>query len=124
MRLSNECPILLIGSKPRVYTIVVGRGITMISAILAIVGRVILQHRCKPQGCHAQLVEIVEMPADAFQVATMTQARSLTVTHFVAHGLEGVVIGPTVGKAVRHQHIEHVGVAETDAFLTGHLSVL
>ena len=40
--------ILGIGTETRIHLIIIGSGITMISAILAIIRAVILQHWCKP----------------------------------------------------------------------------
>ena len=122
--LSSKLLVLLVGSEAWIYTIVIGGSVTMIGTVLAIIRTVILQDRSKPQGGYAQLVEIIQMLADSLQVATMTKTWCRAVAGLVTHVLECIVLQIAIGKAVGHQHVEHILVRETDALVTRHLTVL
>ena len=63
------------------------------------------------------------MLANTFKVATVTQTWSRAVACLVAHSLESVVLQIAVGKAVGHKHIEHVFIAEANAFVARHSAV-
>ena len=122
--LINELLILCIGSEAWIHTIVVGGGITMIGTVLAIIRTVVLQNRSKPQGSYAQLAEIIQVLADSLQVATMTKTRCRAVAGLVTHVLECIVLQISIGKTVRHQHVEHILVRKADALVSRHLTVL
>ena len=47
----------------------------------------------------------------------------MTVAILVAHRLENIILRISIGKAIRHQHIEHVFVGEAHALFASHLSV-
>lgn len=95
----------------------------MIGTVLGIIRTVVLQNRSKPQGSYAQLVEIIQMLADSLQVATMTKTWRRAVAGLVTHVLECIVLQIAIGKAVGHQHVEHILVRETDTLVTRHLAV-
>ncbi len=122
--LSDELLVLGIGTEARIYPIIVGSGVTMVSTVLAIVRTVVLQDWRKPQCGNAQLVEIVEMLTDTLQVTTMTKTWRIAVASLVTHRLHHVVLWIAIGKTVWHQHIEHILIAETDALIASHLTVL
>ena len=68
-----ESLIVLVRAKARIHLVVVRRGVAVIGrkAVLR-VWRVVLQHRRKPEGCHTQLLEIVQVLTDTVQIATMS----------------------------------------------------
>ena len=73
MSLIAESAIVLVRAESWVNTIVVRRGIAVIGGVAAfVVRRVVLQHGCQPQRRHAQFVEIIQMFANAVQVATVS----------------------------------------------------
>ena len=119
-----QSAILVIGTKAGVYLVVVGGGIAMIGAEAIVVGRVVLEHRCEPQRRHAEFHEIVEVLAQSLQVTAMAQTGLATVYHIVIHALDLVVGIAATGEAVGHEHIEHVGIGETLALVTGFLPLL
>ena len=90
--LVNQLAVFLIASETRVYAVIVGRGITMIGGETVVVGRVVLQDGRKPQGGNTQLVEVIEVLADAFQVATMAQAGLAAVVHIRVQAFDLVVV--------------------------------
>ena len=92
MSLVAQKAILLITSETRVNTVVVGGGITMISALCTMVRRVILKHRGKPQGGNTELLEVVEVLSYAFEVASVAQGRLGAVVGISTHSLYLVVI--------------------------------
>ena len=96
----------------------------MIGAGAVTVGRVVLQHRSKPQGRHAKFVEVVKVLADALQVAAMPEIRVRAVALVAVHRYQLVVLHRARGKAVRHQLIEHIGAGKTDALLAALLALL
>ena len=116
--------IIGIGSETWVYTIIIGGSISMITAVLAVTWTVVLQNRGKPQSGYTQLVKIIQVLADSLQVATMAQTRLCTVAGLITHRLKGIILQIAVGETVWHQHIEHIFIRETDAFIARHLTVL
>ena len=124
MSLGDESAILLIGAEARIHTIVVGGGIAMVGAVAVVgVGRVVLQHWRKPQGSNAELVEVVEMLADAFEVATMAQRRLRAVLAIGVHAFNLCGVVGTLCKAVGHEHIKHVGIGESHALVASFLTL-
>ena len=109
----NESLILVVGAKTGVNAVVVGGGIAVIGVVPGTLGGVVLKHGCEPQGGHSQIVEIVEMLAYAFQVTAVAVTWVIAVAHLAAHPAHLVVGGVAVGKAVGHEHIEHIGIRET-----------
>ena len=63
------------------------------------------------------------MLAYSLKVASVAQTWSRAVACLVAHVLESVVLHIAVGKAVGHEHIQHVFVAEAYAFVACHSAV-
>ena len=120
----DELAILLVGAEARIHLIVIGRGIAVVGRVDALVGPVVLQHRCEPQGRHAKLLEVVEMLAYASQVAAVSQRRFRAVAGLVAHAFDDIVLRVAVGEAVGHEEVEHVGVAESLMVLTTHGTLL
>ena len=64
------------------------------------------------------------MLTDAVQVATMTQRRLRTVFLISPHSLDLRIVALSLGKAVGHQHVEHVGIGEAHALVATHLALL
>ena len=118
-----ESAVVIIAAEARVYLIIIRGGIAMIGTIAVTVGRVVLQDRREPQGCHAQLIEIIEVLADALEVAAMPEIGVGTVALVAVHRDELVVLHRAGGKAVGHQLVEHIGAGETDALLTALLTL-
>ena len=74
MCVGDERAILLIGAEARVYAVVVGGGVAVVGAEAVVgVGRVVFQDRREPQGGDAELIEVVEVLADALEVAAVAQ---------------------------------------------------
>ena len=121
--LIGESLILLVGTEARVNTVVVGSGIAVIGAEAVVVGRIVLQHRSEPKSRNTQLVEIVEMLADAFKVAAMAQTRLGAVVLICIHALYLVVVAAATGKAVGHKHIENVFVGKAMTLCTSFLAL-
>ena len=119
MGLVAEPLIVLVRAESRIHAIVVRRGVAVIGreAVLR-VGRVILQHGGKPEGRHPQLLEVVEVLTDTVQVAAVSEAWLRAVLHVVAHALDLGVVVCALRKTVGHQHVEHVGIGESQALLT------
>ena len=90
--LVNQATVFLVGAEARIHTVVVGTGITMIGGETVVVGRVVLQDGRKPQGGNTQLVEVIEVLADAFQVAAMAQAGLAAVVHIRVQAFDLVVV--------------------------------
>ena len=59
----------------------------------------------------------------SLKVASVAQTWSRAVACLVAHVLESVVLHIAVGKAVGHEHIEHVFIAEAYSFVACHSAV-
>ena len=74
VRLINKAAVFVVGAETWVNAVIVGGGIAVIGALCLLVGGVVLQHGRKPQGCNAQLVEVIQVLANAFQVAPVAQA--------------------------------------------------
>ena len=64
----------------------------MICALCSVVGRVILEHRSKPQGGYTEFLEVVEVLANAFEVASVAQGWLGAVVLVCAHSLYLVVV--------------------------------
>ena len=123
MCLVNQFPIVGIGTETRIHPIVVCGGIAVIGreAVL-VVGRIVFQHGCEPQGRHAQLLEIVQVLSDAFQIPAMTQGGLCAVFLVGVHALHLRVVVVALCKAVGHEHIEHIGIRESLTVLALHLT--
>ena len=121
--LGHESAILLVGAETRIHTIVVGGGIAVVGAVAVVgVGRVVLQHWRKPQGSNAELVEVVEVLADALEVTTMAQRRLRAILAIGVHAFNLCGVVGTLCKAVGHEHIEHVGIGEPHALVASFLA--
>ena len=101
----NQSFIRFVGAETRVYTVVVGSGIAMIRAVQTGIGCVVFQYRGKPKGGHAQLGEVIQMLANAFEVAAVAQAGLRTVYGIGVETFNPVVFGIARCKPVGHQHI-------------------
>ena len=74
MCVGDERAILLVGAEARVYAVVVGGSVAVVGAEAVVgVGRVVFQDRREPQGGDAELIEVVEVLADALEVAAVAQ---------------------------------------------------
>ena len=62
------------------------------------------------------------MLAYALQVAAVAQTGLRAVVLIGRHTLDLVVVGAAAGKAVGHEHVEHVGIGETAVGLAGHFA--
>ena len=69
-----EALVVLVAAKSGIHLVIVRGGIAVIGreAVL-LIRRVILQDGGQPEGRHTELLEIVQMLADAVQIATVTQ---------------------------------------------------
>ena len=113
--IGDELAILLVGAEARVDAVVVGRGVAVIGGVAAVVGRVVLEYGGEPQGGHAQVGEVVEMLAYAFEVAAVTQTGLGAVDGVGIEPLDGAAVGMSAGEAVGHEHIQHIGIGEAVA---------
>ena len=64
------------------------------------------------------------MLADACEIATVPQARLGAVAGLVAHALDDIVLRVTIGEAVGHEQVEHVGIGEATMIFCTHGTVL
>ena len=124
MGLVDQAAVLVVGAEAGVYLIIIGSGIAMIGAEAIVVGRVVLEHWCEPKGGHAEFHEVVEMLAQALQVATMSQTGLGAVVHVGVHAFDLVVGIAAAGEAIGHEHIEHVGIGEALALESWLLALL
>ena len=123
--LITEQLILLVRAEARVYLIIIGGSIAVIGRIAILgIGRIVLKDWGKPEGCNAQLLEIVQVFTNSVQVAAMAQTRLVAILHIVAHALDLSGVVSALSKAVGHQHIEHVGIGESHALIAAHLALL
>ena len=74
MSLVAETAVVFVGAEAGIHAIVVGCGIAVIGRVAVLgVWRVVLKHRRQPEGGHTEFLEVVQMLADAVQVAAMPQ---------------------------------------------------
>ena len=112
MRLVDELPVFVVGAESGIHSVVVGGSIAVIGVVPGAWWRVVLEHWGEPQRRHAQVGEVVKMLSDALQVAAVAVTGHLAVAQLAAHPLHLVVGGVAVGKAVGHEHIEHIGIGK------------
>ena len=118
MGLVAETLVVLVRSESWIYAIVVRCRIAVIGRETVLrVRRVVLQHRCEPECRHAQFLEVVQVLPDTVQVAAMPEARLRAVLHVGSHPWNLLGVVGALGEAVGHQHIEHVGVGESQSLL-------
>ena len=118
MRLVYKPTIFCVGAKTWVYLIIIGSTITMIHVVVALISSIILQHWRKPQGCNAQLVEVIQVLPNAFEVASVPQTGLRAVYPIGIKPRKWVLFGSTCRKAVGHKHVKHVGIGKSHAFFT------
>ena len=124
MRFVGQPPVFGVGSEARIHSVVVGGGVAVVGAEAVVVGRIVLQDGSEPERGDAQLVEIVEMLAYAFEVAAVPQRWLRTVVHVGVEPFQLVVVSTPGGETVGHQHVEHVGIGESHALVACHLARL
>ena len=123
--LVTQTAVVGIGTEARVHLVVVRRGIAVIGRVAVLrVGRVVIQYGCQPQGRDTQLLEVVQVFADAVQVAAMAQRGLCAVFLIGAHTLHLRIVPGTLCKAIGHEHVEHVTVVEPYALVAAHLALL
>ena len=113
----DKLTVLLVGSEAGIHVVVVSGGVAVICGEGAVVGRVILQHGREPEGSDAELVEVVEMLANAFEVASVTQRGLFAVLFVFVQPLDFCGVVRALCEAVGHKHIKDVGAVESDAFV-------
>ena len=124
MSLIAETLIVIVGTEARVHTVVIGSGITVISRkTVLLIGRVIFQDRCQPEGRHTEFVKVVEMLTDAIEVTAMTEGGFGAVFLVGSHTCHLRVVVGALCKTVWHQHIEHVGIGKAHALVATHLTL-
>ena len=90
-----ESAIFLVGAEAWVYAVIVCCSVAMVSALGAMVGRVVLKNRSKPQCRYAEFLEIVEMLAYALKVASVAQAGLRAVVPVGTHAIHLVIVCPS-----------------------------
>ena len=123
MGLVHEFAVIIVRAKARVHLIVVGGGIAVVATVGDLARHIIFEHRRKPQCGHAQLVEIIDMLTNALQVAPMSQRRRRAVALLVEHTRHHIVGRIAIGKAVGHQHVEHIGIGKAPARLARQIAL-
>ena len=74
MSLVAETLVVIVRAETGIHLIIIGGGIAVIGGETVLcVGRVILEYRCKPEGSYAELLEVIEVFADAIKVTTMAE---------------------------------------------------
>ena len=117
----DKCLVFFVRTEARVDTVVVGGGISVIGTVFPAVSRtVILQYRREPKGCHTEVGEVIEVLADAFQIAAVPQTRFVAVAELILHPLDDVVLRIAVGEAVGHEHVQNIRVVKPFPVGTGH----
>ena len=124
MCLVNQTAVIFVGAEAWVHFVIVGSGIAVVTAVAASAWHIILKHRGKPQCGHAQFVEVVEVLTNALQVATVAKRWLRAHAKLVEHTLHHIVFHIAIGKAVGHEHIQHVGIGESLSCLTRHVAAL
>ena len=120
-----EALVVGIRAEAWIHPIIIRGGIAVISGIAILgVGRVILENGCEPEGSDTEFLEVIEVFADAVEIAAMTETGFRAVLYVGAHASHlGRMIG-TLCKTVGHQHVEHVGIGEAHALLASLLAGL
>ena len=102
MGLANHMLVIVVRAQTRVDTVIVCGGIAVIRAVRHIV----FKHRCKPDGSHANAVDIAKMLFDAAYIAAVTAVRIHTVGFDTVLQRSHVVVRRVaIGKAVGHNQI-------------------
>ena len=121
----DELLIFSVCTEARIHFIVIGGGVSVVRAVHAVVvGPVVFQDRCEPQGSNAKVGEVVEVLLNAGEVTAVAQAWLGAVAGLVAHSLDDIVLRVAVGEAVGHEQVEHVGIGEALVVLATHGAVL
>ena len=123
MGLINQLSIGFIATKAWIYLIIICRSIAMISTCIAFIGRVILEHRRKPQCRNAQFFKIIQALANAFKVAAVPQTGLCTVFLVGIEAFHLCRMVLSLRKTVGHEHVEYIGIGESHALIAGHLTL-
>src|SRR5437879_403256 len=103
MRLFNECNVLLVVSKSPVYIIQISNCIAMVAGLLL----VIFQNGVDPNGGHTEVLYIIEMVRDSFQVTPMPAKAFVAVSTFIKSG-KRIVLQITIGETVRKNQVHNI----------------
>ena len=87
-----------------VYLIVIGDGIAMVWTFF----HIIFLDRVDPDGSDTQIVQVIQMIFDTFQVTAMACKRFITVYFCFEHSRNNIVRRVTIGKTVRHNQIKYI----------------
>ena len=87
-----------------VYLIVIGDGIAMVWTFF----HIIFLDRVEPDGSDTQIVQVIQMIFDTFQVTAMACKRFITVYFCFEHSRNNIVRRGTIGKTVRHNQIKYI----------------
>ena len=110
----NQLLVFFVGTEAWVYLVVIRGGI----AVIGTAGHVVFQYRSKPEGCDAEVGEVVEVLFDAGKVTAVAGIGIVAVYLVLGHACNLVVVRIAVGKAVGHQQVQRVGSVETFVFAT------
>ncbi len=110
----NQLLVFFVGTEARVYLVVVCGGI----AVIGTAGHVVFQYRSKPEGCDAEVGEVVQVLFDAGKVTAVACIGVFAVYLVLGHARNLVIVRVAIGKAVGHQQVQCVGGVETFMFAT------
>ena len=85
-------------------------------AVVRVGGHIVFEQRIDPHACNAEVFQVVNVVADALDVAAVSSV-GVGIVGLFQHSRHIVVVGVAVGKTVGHKHIEQVLVRKTTAAL-------
>src|SRR5256885_15140269 len=102
MRSGYEIPVVVESSQMWIDGVKIYRAVSVV-----IVGGSVFHDRCQPKCCDAKILQIVQMVADAAEIASVPCAWFCTI---VGTGkFSGFVVGGvTIGEAVRHDEVKNI----------------
>ena len=109
LRVGHESRPVGVSSEARIDFIIIGGGV----AVVRTARHIVFEHGAAPYGRHTQRVDVVEMVADALDIAAVARGRLRAVCFGIVGKLSiggnGVF---SLGKAVGHEEVEHIGGIE------------
>ena len=107
---AGEGAHVLVAAHPRVHAVQVGDRVAMVGMARLVV----LQHRRRPQLGEAERGDVVEVPAQAGDVAAVA-AVGIGAVRGLAQAGDAVVARVAVGEAVGHHQVDRIGGIEAAA---------
>ncbi len=96
-------------TEPWIDAVMVGGCIAMFGAV----GHIVFQHRVQPKGCYADVLQVIEMVLDPFQISSMPVEDLSAVEALIFHAGDPVVGRIAIAEAVGHDEIHEVFCAHS-----------